>query len=706
MSVGSGVPYNEHTGNGVSDTFAYGFTLLDEGDFIATIDGVETSAYTLTGIGEAAGGNCVFDSAPADGAEVLLRRVVELVRETEYQNNGALQSETVNNDIDRLLMSIQQVSADVGGALRAPFPDQMDALPPAAERLGLQLMFHPTTGQPFLAAPVSGSAADVLVQLASSASDIVGAGIVGYDQFLDYTGLTIAAAVRTLGINANAVAGVDPTGVADSSAGFISLFSQASSGMRIRLFGEYKVSAAVAIAGKNFLIDAEGATFNLDGNSAGFKVNGAVTYFRVFGGRYIGDAVNRDGAPSTAQICWTFGNDSGAQVSNAVVVGAFMSSANVGLKFADGRGGGGTKARNCHAIGCHAYNMVGTVGGVGYGFSFSQADGSGVTACVADTCGRHGFYFSEGRGYTATNVQTRNCGSGIVRGAFSVSRSAQVSIAGYVAEDNSDVGLVIDTDSQGLAPDNLLDGVFVSGYVAYGNTLGHLRIGTSATPATDGVPKNVTVRMRCREASGATASAVVVQSGNRIKIYADIDGSAAAAGYRAVTFSAVGGATYSSDMELYGSIDSPSYGIQVASAIQTGTQRFLMKPDRINCTTADYEFLAGEDATTNPDLRYFLRNGAKPRRTYSSSGAAVTIPAGGLGAITLSASGATTIAGFSGLTEGEELTVHAANGNSTLTNSGTLQLDGAANITMTSADVLRLQYINGALRQVAKISLN
>lgn len=177
MTIGSGVPYNEHTGNAVTTTFSYGFTLLDEGDLVVTIDSVATSAYTVTGIGDANGGTVVFDVAPASLAAILLRRVIALVRATEYQSNGDLQADTINDDFDRPWMAIQELSAQIGGTMRAPYPEQFDELPAVADRLGKQLLFHPTTGQPYLAAPVSGTAADVLVQLA----DDSGSSLVTFD---------------------------------------------------------------------------------------------------------------------------------------------------------------------------------------------------------------------------------------------------------------------------------------------------------------------------------------------------------------------------------------------------------------------------------------------------------------------------------------------------------------------------------------------
>ena len=70
MTIGSGVPYNAHTGNGITTTFAYGFTLLDADDLVVTVNGVATTAFTITGLGVAAGGTVIFSAAPANGAAI------------------------------------------------------------------------------------------------------------------------------------------------------------------------------------------------------------------------------------------------------------------------------------------------------------------------------------------------------------------------------------------------------------------------------------------------------------------------------------------------------------------------------------------------------------------------------------------------------------------------------------------------------------
>jgi hypothetical protein len=115
MAVGTGTPYNTHTGNGVSTTFAYQFTLLDEDDLVVTIDDVVTTAFTLTGVGQASGGSVVFSVAPANGAAVVIERVTALDRAgSDYQNNGDFLADTVDLDFDRLWLALQELLAKLG----------------------------------------------------------------------------------------------------------------------------------------------------------------------------------------------------------------------------------------------------------------------------------------------------------------------------------------------------------------------------------------------------------------------------------------------------------------------------------------------------------------------------------------------------------------------------------------------------------------
>ena len=209
MAVGSGTPYNIHTGTGAVTVFAYGFTLLDAGDLVVTLDGVETSAYTVQDAGEPDGGTVTFNTAPASGVEIILRRVIALVRTTDYQNNGDLRASVVNNDHDREWMAIQQLADAETRSVRAPFPETIPALPSAAARAGRLLSFD-DDGNPAATAPTEGTATALAADLASTASATKGAGMSGFDGALNYASHTIGWGLRAVGGGLNALRYVPP----------------------------------------------------------------------------------------------------------------------------------------------------------------------------------------------------------------------------------------------------------------------------------------------------------------------------------------------------------------------------------------------------------------------------------------------------------------------------------------------------------------
>ncbi len=148
MPVVVQTPYNTHTANGVTTLFGFTFQLLDEGDLRVLLDGVpQVSGFTISGIGVQAGGSVTFSVAPANGVIVQLLRQIPLARSTDYQQNGDLPSATLDDDFDRLWQALQDQRAEIGGIVRAPFPEQVNDLPPADLRANTLLGFD-ADGQP------------------------------------------------------------------------------------------------------------------------------------------------------------------------------------------------------------------------------------------------------------------------------------------------------------------------------------------------------------------------------------------------------------------------------------------------------------------------------------------------------------------------------------------------------------------------------
>ena len=153
MPVSVQTPYNQYTGNGVATVYAYEFQLLSADDLTVTIDGVVTTAYTLSGLGVDSGGNVTFSTAPANGTTVLIRRTVLLTRETDYQTAGDFEADVVDADFDRLWMALQDQSTAIEETtLRGAIGEVILEMPNAADRAGYWLYFdddgNPQVGTP------------------------------------------------------------------------------------------------------------------------------------------------------------------------------------------------------------------------------------------------------------------------------------------------------------------------------------------------------------------------------------------------------------------------------------------------------------------------------------------------------------------------------------------------------------------------------
>lgn len=113
MPISVQTPSNSYVGNGSTTVFAFTFRLIKEADLKVYVDAalVATSEYVVSGVGDLEGGDVTFDTAPANGATVFIRREVTQDRDTDYQQGGALNSETLDNDLDRTIMMVQDLAA-------------------------------------------------------------------------------------------------------------------------------------------------------------------------------------------------------------------------------------------------------------------------------------------------------------------------------------------------------------------------------------------------------------------------------------------------------------------------------------------------------------------------------------------------------------------------------------------------------------------
>jgi len=184
MTISSTTVKNLHSGDGTSDTFVYQFKIFSKTDiqvFIRSATGTETlkqidTDYTVTGVGNASGGNVVFESGkiPTATETVVLYRNVPQTQAIDYIANDPFPAETHEEGLDRATMTIQQMQDELDRSfkvsktntiLSSEFTDS--ATTRASKTLGFDSNGNLTTVADFL--PAGGDSA--LFQYATTTTD-------------------------------------------------------------------------------------------------------------------------------------------------------------------------------------------------------------------------------------------------------------------------------------------------------------------------------------------------------------------------------------------------------------------------------------------------------------------------------------------------------------------------------------------------------
>lgn len=100
--------------------FPFGFKVVDPTHLLVTVGGVTKGLnvdYTVTGVGADLGGTATFLAPMVGGETVVLRRSMPYSRETDYQVDGDLHADTLNDDQDAPVMMLQQLAAEVARGL-------------------------------------------------------------------------------------------------------------------------------------------------------------------------------------------------------------------------------------------------------------------------------------------------------------------------------------------------------------------------------------------------------------------------------------------------------------------------------------------------------------------------------------------------------------------------------------------------------------
>lgn len=151
IQIGDVGPRIQYAADGEQTEFTYPFPIFVVTDLEVYLgDVLQEAGYTVSGAGLSTGGVCVFDTAPADGTVVTLRRRLAIARTADFQESGDFRAKVINDELDRLVAMVQQVADDAKRTLKLA-PTDGDAefmLPTKEDRKGKVLTFDAETGEP------------------------------------------------------------------------------------------------------------------------------------------------------------------------------------------------------------------------------------------------------------------------------------------------------------------------------------------------------------------------------------------------------------------------------------------------------------------------------------------------------------------------------------------------------------------------------
>ena len=112
-------PIVRYVANGVQTVFEYPFPIFAGEDLKVYFDGApQYAGFDVADVGETSGGTVTFDLPPTNGITLTIERRLPLERMTDFLEGGDFSAQAINNELDYLTASVQQVDRRLSPMLR------------------------------------------------------------------------------------------------------------------------------------------------------------------------------------------------------------------------------------------------------------------------------------------------------------------------------------------------------------------------------------------------------------------------------------------------------------------------------------------------------------------------------------------------------------------------------------------------------------
>lgn len=126
MTVSSSTNKVSFNGDGSTTVFAYSFKTFDEGDLTVILrssDGLETTQtistdYSVSGVGNAGGGNVTMVTAPATGQTLTILREQPLTQGLDLVPNDPFPANSIEDTLDKLTFMMQQQQEELDRSIK------------------------------------------------------------------------------------------------------------------------------------------------------------------------------------------------------------------------------------------------------------------------------------------------------------------------------------------------------------------------------------------------------------------------------------------------------------------------------------------------------------------------------------------------------------------------------------------------------------